>query len=202
MINVWQLIPLRLRKPIMIILIVLLGLFVLDLSSVVVFSLTRPSIPAHVDAIVVLGARVGTPAVTQRALTGLSYYEQGKTDTIVLSGGQGSNEPISEAQSMANIITAEVAEKHEKMPHLILDTTSSDTIQNLSNTKKLIPNAKSIIISTDCYHLERAVLIAKHDGFQQVYWGCPVPSYYNIFDLGHYYVREAIAIITEAPQLI
>jgi uncharacterized SAM-binding protein YcdF (DUF218 family) len=202
MINPLPYIPVRLRKTIKIVVIVLVSLFVLDFLSIVAFSLTRPAIPNHVDAVVVLGAKVGTPALTQRTLTGLSYYEAGKTDTIVLSGGQGPGEPISEAQAMENVIIAEIAEKHEKMPRLILDTHSSDTFENLANTKALIPNARTIIIATDGFHLERSFLIAKHDGFQHVYWASPAPTYYNIFDLTRYYLREAVALIVEAPQII
>lgn len=177
-------------------------MFLADLLGVVGFSIFHPAVPPKVDAVVILGAKVGTPALEHRALEGLQYYQQGKANTLVLSGGQGQGESTTEAQAMEKVISTHVAKTHSKMPRLILETKSTDTFQNLTNSKRLIPNAKAVVIVSDCYHLERAVAIAKHTGFGKVYWNSPKPTYYANLDLAHYYVREAIAMIVYAPRLI
>lgn len=202
MTNPWHRLSPRMQKTLNITTIIVGLILVLDVGAVIGFSLTHPTIPDHVDAIVVLGSKVGTPALTQRTLTGLKYYQQGKTDTIVLSGSRGRDESISEAQAMANVIKAEVERTHGKMPHLILDTRSNNTSENLINSKSLIPAAKSIILVSDGFHMARSLLLAKDVGFQRVYWDSPAPTYYSLPDLSYYYAREAVAIIVMLPRLI
>lgn len=177
-------------------------IFALDLGTVIGFSLVHPAVPQKVDAVIVLGAKVGTPALKYRTLTGLAYYQEGKTNTLVLSGGQGSNEPESEAQAMSEVVKQQITKTHGTMPHLILETKSTDTFQNLGNSHALIPRAKSVVVVSDGYHLARSVAIAKHVGFRTIYWNSPKPSYYKDLDLAHYYIREAIAIIVYSPTLI
>lgn len=194
--------PPRLKRVLAVTTAVIIIVFGLDLATVIGFSIARPSIPDTVDAVIVLGAKVGTPALKYRTLTGLEYYQAGKTDTLVLSGARGSNEPISEAQAMDDVIRTHIAKTHGKMPHIIMETKSTDTYQNLRNSRALIPDAKSVVVVSDAYHLARSVGFARHVGFQKVYWNAPKPSYYGDIDLAHYYVREAVAMIVYLPQLI
>ena len=177
------------------------AVFGLVLATVVGFSLIRPAVP-HVDAVIILGAKVGTPALTARALQGLKYYQEGKTGTIVLSGGRGADEPVEEAVAMQQVIERQVAKTGRRMPKLLLDTGSVNTFQNIQNSKALIPDAKSVVIVSDCYHLARPVLLAKRAGFQKVYWGAPAPSYYSDLDLIHYYLREVVGMVSYIPKFI
>ena len=202
MTNPWHSLSPRIRNTIKVATVIVGSIFILDLVTVIGFSLIHPTIPDHVDAIVVLGSKVGTPALTQRTLTGLKYYQQGKTDIIVLSGSRGQDEQISEAQAMVDIIKSEVERTHGKMPHLILDSQSNNTSENIHNSKALIPDAKSILLVSDGFHMARSLLLAKDAGFQRVYWDSPSPSYYSIPDLSYYYIREVVAIIVLLPKLI
>ena len=177
-------------------------IFTLDLLAIIGFSTFHLATPRGIDAVVILGAKVGTPALEHRALTGLMYYQEGKTNTLVLSGGRGPGESTTEAQAMEAVIKKQITKTHSKMPHIILETRSTDTFQNLSYSKKLVPHAHTVVVVSDCYHLERAVATAKYAGFQKVYWNAPKPSYYANLDLAHYYVREAVAMIVYAPRFI
>jgi uncharacterized SAM-binding protein YcdF (DUF218 family) len=168
-----------------------------DLATVIGFSIIRPTVPAKVDAVIVLGAKVGTPA-----LTGLMYYQEHKTNALVLSGARGPGESVTEAQAMETVIKKQVAKTHGTMPEIILETKSTNTYQNMRNSKALIPKARSVVIVSDDYHLARSVLLAKHLGFQEVYRNAPKPSYYSGIDLVYYYVREVVAIIAYLPKLI
>ena len=173
----------------------------LDLLIIIGFSFSRlPS--SRVDAVIVLGAKVGTPALTERTLQGLRYYQQGKTGTIVLSGGRGLGESIAEAEAMQAVIAGRVAQTGGKMPNVILESTSVNTFQNIHNTKALIPNAKSIVIISDSFHLARSAILAKRDGFPEVYWDAPVPSYYSSSDLVFYYLREVVGMIAYIPKFL
>jgi uncharacterized SAM-binding protein YcdF (DUF218 family) len=167
---------------------------------VVGVSIIHPAVP-KVDVVIVLGAKVDTPALTQRTLQGLKYYQTGNTDTLVLSGGKGPGESISEAQAMKDVITREIAKTGVKMPNIILEDQSRNTYQNIHNSKNLIPQAKSVVIVSDCFHLARSVALAKRTGFEQVYWDAPTPSYYQPWDLAFSYFREVIGIIAYMPKL-
>jgi|GEM_PF-800297 len=202
MVNLWHRLPIRAKRGLRAAAVVVAVGLILDLSAVIGFSITHPAIPEHVDAVVVLGAKVGTPALTYRTLTGLKYYEEGKTNTLILSGARGPGEPVSEAQAMQDVIQERIAKTHGNMPHIILETRSANTFQNLSNSRALAPHAQNVIVVSDGYHLARSVAIAKHVGFNHVYWDAPKPSYYKSIDLAHYYMREVVAIIAYLPKLI
>jgi uncharacterized SAM-binding protein YcdF (DUF218 family) len=103
---------------------------------------------------------------------------------------------------MRQVIEHQVAKTGERMPRLILETKSVNTFQNIHNSKASIPNAKSVVVVSDCYHLARPVLLAKRDGFQKVYWGAPAPTYYSDMDLTHYYVREVAGMVSYIPKFV
>lgn len=171
-------------------------LFVVDAAIVIGFSVYRPAIP-KADAIVVLGAAINTPAVDNRSYEALRLYEQGKANELVLSGGVDYPRSISEAQYMKKVILA----KDSSAP-LILDENSHSTYENIKDSKALIPQAQSVIIVSDSFHLARGVLLAKRAGFNHVYWSSPSQSYYSVHDLVFYYLREMAAMVEYVPKFI
>lgn len=193
----------RFLKVVSILAIFAAGIFVIDIGVIVSFSLYHPAIP-KTDAVIVLGAKVGTPALTNRSLTGLRIYQEGKAQTLILSGSRGVGEPTSEAQAMQNVITERVAKEPGKPepPTILLEHDSSNTYENIHNSRKLIPHAQSVVIVTDGYHSARAVLLAKHAGFKDVYWDSPSPNYYKPPELVGYYLREVVGMIFYLPKLI
>lgn len=191
----------RFKRTAIIVLISAVTILALDLGTVIWFGLHHPTV-SKADAAIVLGAKVGTPAFTHRALMGLKYFQEGKTTKLVLSGGRGPDEPVSEAEAMRTIIEHHVAKLNGKMPEIVLDTASANTVQNIDNSKALIPEAKSVIIISDCFHVARSVLIAKRAGFQRVYWDSPTPDYYSTPHLIYYYLREVVAMIVSLPSFL
>lgn len=174
--------------------------FSLTLLAIILVANTRPTV-TRADAVLVLGAKVGTPALTERTLKGLTYYNEGKTKTIVLSGGQGPGEPVSEAEAM-KLVVSDASTKTEAAPTVMLEQESTSTVENIYHAKSLVPDAQSIVLVSDEYHLARAVLIAKNAGFREVSWDAPEPGYYPTRDLIYYYLREVVAVLAYLPQLI
>ncbi len=169
----------------------------LSLGIVLFFSVYRPTIQ-NADAIIVLGAALNTPALYNRALTGFGLYQEGKAPTLVLSGGRISSRYVSEASNMQHIIESTT----ETPPTPILEEESHTTYENIKNSKVKIPHAKSIIIVSDAFHLARAVLLAKREGFGPVYWAAPKASYYHFGEVSFYYMREMFAMIEYVPKFI
>lgn len=175
-----------------------LGVFVLSLVVVVSVPRYERDIQ-HADAIIILGAAINTPALYNRTLEGLRMYQAGKADVLVLSGGRISDKDISEAQYMQKVILA----NSSTTPPMILEQDSHSTYDNIVNSKKLIPNAKSVIIVSDTYHLARGAALAKSLGFSPVYWSAPDSgSYYPKDELIYHYLREALALISYLPKFL
>ena len=173
------------------------GVFLASLLFVIIFGQTKPGIP-KTDAVIILGAAINTPALYNRSLEGLSIYESGKADLIILSGGRVSDKDISEAGYMKKVIYRHAS---GTLP-IILEEQSHSTFENLENAKILAPQVKSLVVVSDRFHLARGVLVAKAAGFKPVYWSAPDQSYYPLNELAFYYVREAVALISYLPRLI
>lgn len=115
---------------------------------------------------VVLGAKVNgtTPslALRYRLEAALSYAESHPNVTLILSGGQGADEGISEAQAMVNYLSAQGFPENR----MIVEDQSTSTYENLVNTKKLLPqDVTGITIITSDYHLARAGYLAEKVGY-------------------------------------
>jgi uncharacterized SAM-binding protein YcdF (DUF218 family) len=128
----------------------------------------------------------------------LELVEAGKTNTVVTSGGKIADKDQSEAAYMAKAIKS----NSTKNPTVILEEASHNTYENIQNAKKKIPEAKSVVIVSDEFHLARGVLLAKRAGFDTVYWASPAPSYYEKQELRWYYFRELVAMINYIPKFI
>ena len=178
--------------------LVILVIFVIDAGLVFGFATYRPALPERADAIVVLGAAIYSPALQKRTITALDLYQQGRAGIIVLSGGRISDRDITEAQYMHRVISLAT----DKPVSVLQDDQAGTTYENIQNTKKLLPNAHSLIIVSDSFHLARAVLLAKRAGFEDVYWRSPDQGHYNAVDKRYYYSREFAAMLWYIPKFI
>ncbi len=177
---------------------VIVGLIlVLDAGLILTFANWQPTI-TKADSVIILGAAINTPALTNRTLTALYLYQDGKADSIVLSGGKIADADISEAQFMQKVINRNTADPI----NYILEDQSHTTYENIKNSKAKIGDEDSIIIVSDKFHLARAFLVAKRAGFETVQWASPQPDYYSKQDLHYYYIREFVAIISYIPKFI
>lgn len=151
------------------------------------------------DYVIVLGAQVrGTkPSYNLRERLDAAYeYLKANPETkVILSGGQGADEEISEAQSMAEYLT----EKGVGPERMILEDASTNTEENLKFSKALIGDFEQknprVILATNSFHVFRSVRIARRQGFSQVEGlGAPI-MWYTVPNL---YVREAVAVLKYA----
>ena len=93
-------------------------------------------------------------------------------------------------------------ERYYSYAHALLEQKSTNTLENLKNSKKLVLGGSSVIVVSDTYHLPRAFLVAKAVGFSRVYWSAPSSSYYEPAELVRYYGREFAAVLAYIPRLI
>lgn len=121
------------------------------------------------DYIIVLGAQVyesGPSAVLSfRLQAALEYLQENPRTLCIVSGGQGYNEPDTEA----SIMKAWLVDRGIAADRVIEEGTSRSTVQNIRNSMGLAPLTDARVgIVTNNFHINRAVAIAKKQGLTQV----------------------------------
>ena len=123
---------------------------------------------AELDYIIVLGAQVRengpSPVLKYRLDKAVEYLEENPDTICIVSGGQGSNEPWSEAEGMARYLQ----EKGIDTARILTEDQSQTTGQNITNSKKLMKEGASVGIVTNNFHVFRALQIAKKYGLSDV----------------------------------
>lgn len=115
--------------------------------------------------IIVLGCSVkgDKPSLSllKRADTAYDFLAENTDSIAVLSGGQGEDEDISEAECMYRLLTQKGIDKKR----LILEDKSKSTDENIKFSKRLI-NTDTVAIATSEYHQLRANMICKRYGLK------------------------------------
>ena len=164
------------------------------LLALVMSGMTQTA-PANMDYLVVLGARVEqdgpSPALTRRLNAAMDYLEQSPDTIVIASGGQGSDEPMSEAQCIRDeLVRCGIAPER-----ILLEDRSTDTQENIAFSMALMEDKDaSAGILTNNFHVWRAVKLARSAGLENA-WG--VAAKYTGWTLFHYMLREAVCITVE-----
>ncbi|WP_246939265.1 YdcF family protein [Bacillus pinisoli] len=125
--------------------------------------------PRHADYLVILGAKINgkemSLALYNRVKVALRYLKENPQTIVIVSGGQGPGEDITEAEAMSTYLIKEGI----SVDRIILEDQSTTTYENLSYSMKLLnPNKQMIIVSND-FHLFRSKMIAERLGYKEVY---------------------------------
>lgn len=174
--------------------LIAVGLLIFILAEACIISGMTGGALDQLDYILVLGAQVrGTRvsrALEQRLDRAAAYLDEHEETLVIVSGGQGPGEDISEAEAMAEyLMKAGIAPER-----ILLEDQSVNTAQNIRFSKELIgdPDARVGIVSND-FHVFRALHIAKAQGIEAE--GIPAPSTFGMYP--HYMTREAIAVVKD-----
>ena len=162
----WQYMPVGGRIALAVFVCVAVGFFVL--VEWLIFSGFYSKASPDLPYIVVLGAQMkknGPSIALARRLDAAAIYMNENPETVcVVSGGQGSNEPVSEAQGMYEYLV----KKGMDPQRIIREDQSFSTLENLGFSRKLIPeHIQKIGIVSSNYHVYRAAQLAKVQGFAE-----------------------------------
>ena len=151
------------------------------------------------DAVVVLGAGVnGTqPSLSLRTRldAALDYLEDNPDIPVVLTGGRGYGEEITEAQCMYDYLT----ERGVDPERLILEENAANTVQNFSFSRPLLeeagidPAEDLVAVVTNDFHIYRARLLAARQDYGYAF-GVPARLPWLHLEI-NYYIREAFALV-------
>lgn len=172
--------------------------FVVIEGLIIAESVKQPQNEA--DYLIVLGAKVNgtTPSLIlqYRINKAAEYMKKHPGTKAIVSGGQGADEGISEAEAMKNgLLSSGIATER-----ILVEDQSTSTKENLDYSQKLLTEAggsvkesKVIVVTTD-FHVLRAVGIARKAGYGQVE-GLAAKSVWYLIPTN--YVREFMAVVKD-----
>ncbi len=175
--------------------IIMFGILVLGVCGWKIFGHFSEEGKPALDYIIVLGAQVwedGPSVVLKYRLDAANTYLEENPDTkCIVSGGQGYNEPFTEAEGMAKYLI----EHGISAERILLEDQSTNTVENVRYSQRLMETTyKSVGIVTNNFHLYRAVEIAKKQGLQGV---CGIAAKSTPLYLPNNLLRECIGVMKD-----
>lgn len=187
----------KVKKRVIIFFSICLSFFIFVEGSMVIFAMTKTKDKS--DIIMVLGAGLDGDQVLKSLksrLDGTIKYLKENDDGqyILLSGGKGDDELISEAEAMKRyLVNHGISEDR-----IILEDKSTSTFENFKYSKDIIESKTGKFIDevkvrvfTNSFHCLRSYFLAKRLGYGEVYMeGTKTPP--SVIPL--YYTREVLAL--------
>lgn len=156
----WQYLDTALRSVLAI--AYLVGFFTILAFMAVIYFKGRTT-ASNQSVIIVLGCKVKgehpSKALMKRVDAAYAFLVKNEDAVAVLSGGQGRDEAISEAQCMMNLLLEKGIEKER----LIIENHSTTTLENIRFSNELV-NVREAAIATSEYHQLRAALLCRRFG--------------------------------------
>ncbi|MGM9551556.1 MAG: YdcF family protein [Clostridia bacterium] len=148
------------------------------------------------DAVVVLGCGIRGDRVTvplaYRLNSAIEYHKKNPNAVIVVTGGKGFQETITEAEAMEKYLISHGVDPDK----IIKEEKATSTNENMRFTKEILDKhfAKdySVVVITNNFHIYRSVSIAKMEGFENVYHKHAGLKWYNMAPC---YLRESLAVL-------
>lgn len=148
------------------------------------------------DAVIVLGAgirgdRVSVP-LAYRLNKAVSYYEKNPDAVIVVTGGKGFQESVTEAYAMKKYLVGRGVDPEK----IIMEDRATSTNENMRFSKEILDKHfngkyKSVVI-TNNFHVYRSVMIAKIEGLDNV---THIHAGLRWYNLAPCYLRESLAVL-------
>ncbi|MDE6835013.1 MAG: YdcF family protein [Ruminococcus sp.] len=149
--------------------------------------------PNENTTLVVLGCKVknGRPSLMlkRRLDCAFEYLSEHENVNVIVSGGQGSDEIISEAQCMKEYLT----ETGISPERIFMEDKSTNTEENLKFSQEIIKSKglpEKITLVTDAFHQCRAEMLAKNIGIEPY----NISGYTSWYIVPTYWVREWFGI--------
>lgn len=186
---------LNLFKVLFILIVIGLASF-LTIEGLIFLEANRDPNIDKVDYVIVLGARLyrdtPSPALLERLKVANEYLKEHKDVEVIVSGGQGHDESITEAEAMKRYLVNNGIEENR----IIMEDESTNTFENLKYTRDIIRGLDEkedyrVLIVTNKFHLFRAKFLAKRLGM--VPYGLPARIPPSV--IVQSYIREYFAVI-------
>ncbi len=150
--------------------------------------------PKSSDTVIVLGCQIkGTrpsKMLRQRLDKAYSYLTENPDSVAIMSGGQGPDEVMPEAEAMYNYLI----DKGVAPERLFVEPNSHNTEQNMQYSAEIIKKEgldKNVVVITQSFHQYRSSVYARQAGLNAYAINCKT----NPGTLPTYWLRELFAIV-------
>ena len=150
--------------------------------------------PKSSDTVIVLGCQIkGTrpsKMLRQRLDKAYSYLTENPDSVAIMSGGQGPDEVMPEAEAMYNYLI----DKGVAPERLFVEPNSHNTEQNMQYSAEIIKKEgldKNVVVITQSFHQYRSSVYARQAGLNAHAINCKT----NPGTLPTYWLRELFAIV-------
>jgi len=148
------------------------------------------------DYLIILGAgltgKIPSSPLLQRLYSSLEYVEINPNIKIVVSGGRGTDESITEAEAMKRFLIKHGVDKD----NIIKEERSTSTLENLKFTTEILKELDKkknieVTIVTNNFHIFRSKFLAKRQGLKAFGYSAPL----HLMLVPNCFVREYFAVI-------
>ena len=147
--------------------------------------------PGKLDYVVVLGAGlIGdqvTPLLASRIDKGIAIYQKQPGCKLIMSGGQGPDELMTEGQAMANY----AFEQGIPVEDIVIENQSTNTEENLKFSYALMKPGSRFALVTNYYHVFRALLLAQQLKIKCIGYGAKTRFYFSL----NAFIREFVGYV-------
>ena len=191
--GIWQKLPGAVKGGFL--LLVLLAVLLTAACEFLVLTGFRRNREEKPEVILVLGAQMWPEgpslSLKYRLDTALQVMQENPEVLCIVSGGQGYNEPCTEAEGMARYLS----ERGIAPERILQEDRSTNTVENIRFSMELTDlTAKKVGIITNNFHIFRSVGIARRQGLKEAF-GIPAPS--TPFYLPNNMFREVFGIVKD-----
>lgn len=165
------------------------------LGWVIVNNNTR--ISGQPQTLVVLGANLWnhepSPILMERLEVAADYLNQHPETNVVVTGGMGDDEPVSEASCMARVLE----ERGVDGSRILLEEAATNTYENLKLTRALLEqrglSTDNLLVVSSSAHLARVRLLAGRNELNVSTLSAPLPG--GRLYQTYFYLREGAALV-------
>ena len=156
--------------------------------------------PGKLDYVVVLGTGlIGdkvTPLLASRIEKGIAIYQKHPGSKLIMSGGQGPDELMTEGQAMANY----AFEQGIPVEDIVIENQSTNTEENLKFSYALMKPGSRFALVTNYYHVFRALLLARKLKIKCIGYGARTKFYFSL----NAFIREFVGylVMTKKAHLL
>ncbi|WP_102274920.1 YdcF family protein [Cytobacillus massiliigabonensis] len=170
--------------------LLIIPLVIISIIHIQIVKTANQTPPSNIPYLIVLGAKVNgeemSLSLQNRAKTALSYLEDNPNTVVIVTGGKGNGEDITEAEALRRFF----ADHNINEKRILLEDRSTSTYENLKYTKELYDIDEAVIVSND-FHLFRAATFAKKVDIK----GYPLAAETPKVVRATLYIREYAAVI-------
>ncbi len=187
------------RKPVAKILLVIAVLLVIYTGRNIydIWSFSTVDQRCRADVAIILGAAVYedelSPVYRERINHGITLYEEGYVDRIIVTGGA----PDGSEKSEASVAKKYLLEQGIPAGAVLTEDRSAITQENLENSKVIMDEYgyETAVIVSDPLHMKRAMLLAKDAGITAYSSPTPTTRYVSLRTKIPFLLRETFYYI-------